>query len=69
MNKKTKAKNKAVKASAIPVGRVVPELVVWDFSEDEEVIRHIASELARAIQLSYSLNNFGLSSFGMEEGE
>jgi len=62
-------KKKTLKKSAvIPVGQLIPELVIWDFSEDEDVIRHNALELARVIQLSYNLNNFGLASFGMGDG-
>jgi len=53
----------------LPYGRVILELVIWDFSQDENVIRHTANELARAIQLSYSLSNFGTESFGLEGEE
>ncbi len=60
-------KNKKVKA--IPVGRVIPELVIWAFTDDEAVIRHYANELAKAIQLSYGLSNFGPQSFGISDEE
>ena len=63
-----KKKKKTKKTAALPVGRLTPELVIWDFSENEDIIRHNALELARVIQLSYNLNNFGLASFGMEDG-
>lgn len=62
-NKKSKVKN------YIPHGRVLMELVVWDFSQDERIIRHTADELAKAIQLSYSLSHFGAESFGLEDEE
>ena len=61
-----KKKSKSAKKS-VPVGRVVPELVIWDFSEDDVIIRHYAEQLARALELSYNLSNFGVKSFGLEE--
>lgn len=60
-------KNK--KTKTIPVGRVVSELVIWSFTDDEEINRHYANELAKAIQLSYNLSNFGVQSFGISEEE
>jgi hypothetical protein len=61
-----KKKTKPVKKS-IPVGRVLTELVIWDFSQDDVVIRHYAEQVARALELSYNLSNFGVKSFGLEE--
>lgn len=60
---------KKQKQKAVPIGRLVPELVIWSFNDDEEIVRHYADQLARAIQLSYNLSNFGLQSFGMSEEE
>lgn len=61
-------KKQQVKRNAIlPVGRVITDLCLWDFSGNEDVIRHNANELARAIQLSFQLDNFGLESFGLTE--
>lgn len=60
-------KKKKIKAKAIPVGRLLPELVIWSFNDDEEIVRHYAEQLAKAIQLSYNLSNFGLQSFGISE--
>jgi hypothetical protein len=52
---------------SLPVGIVLRELVLWDFSEEDEIIRHNAEQLAKAILMSYHLDNFGASSFGLEE--
>jgi hypothetical protein len=60
---------KKQKQKAVPIGRLLPELVIWSFNDDEEIVRHYADQLARAIQLSYNLSNFGLQSFGMSEEE
>jgi len=67
--KKQHVKRKALKTPSIPIGRVIRELVLWDFTQNEDIIRHNANELARAIQLGYSLENFGASSFGFSEEE
>lgn len=67
--KKQQVKRTASKPKAIPVGRLIRELVLWDFTQNEDVIRHNANELARAIQLGYNLENFGASSFGLSEEE
>lgn len=64
--KKKKQKNKKPSRST-PIGRVIPELIIWSFTDDDEINRHYAEQLARAIQLSYNLSNFGLESFGYEE--
>lgn len=64
--KKNKTKKKQPK-KYLPYGRVILELVIWDFSQDENIICHTANELAKAIQLSYNLSNFGTHSFGLEE--
>lgn len=45
------------------------ELVVWTFTDNEDVIRHNANELAKALQMSYQLSNFGPSAFGIEDEE
>jgi hypothetical protein len=66
--RKKKTKKPEVK-KYLPYGRVLLELVIWDFSQDERIIRHTANEIARAIQLSYSLSNFGTESFGLEGEE
>jgi hypothetical protein len=66
--KKQQVRHIASKPVCIPVGELIRELVLWDFSGDEHIIRHNANELAKALQMSYNLNNFGPSSFGMEEG-
>jgi hypothetical protein len=67
--KKQKVKRKASKPKYLPEGRLLSELVFWNFTQDEDVIRHIAGEVARAIQLSYSLENFGPESFGISDEE
>lgn len=67
--KKQQVRHTASKPIYLPVGMVIRELVLWDFSGDEHVIRHNANELAKALQMSYNLDNFGPASFGMEEEE
>lgn len=70
--KKQRLKHKASQKKqnrAIPVGRVILELAIWDFSGDEELIRHNANQLAKALLLSYQLNNFGPNSFGISDEE
>lgn len=70
--KKQQVRRKAVKQKKkliLPIGVVVKELVLWDFSNNEDIIRHNANELARAIQMSYSLDHFGPASFGIEDEE
>lgn len=66
--RKKKTKKPKVK-NYLPYGRVLLELVIWDFSQDERIIRHTADEIARAIQLSYNLSHFGAESFGLEGEE
>lgn len=65
--KKQKIANKKKSSRVITVGRVIPDLVIWCFSDEEEIIRHYGNHLAQAIQLSYNLSNFGVESFGLEE--
>ena len=68
--KKQQVRRKAAKKKNpiyIPVGVVWTELILWDFSGNDEVIAHNASELARAIYLNYGLNNFGPKSFGIDD--
>lgn len=60
---------KKQKQKAVPIGRLLPELVIWSFNDDEEIVRHYAEQLARALHLSYNLSNFGVKSFGMSEEE
>lgn len=67
--KKQQVKRTASKPIHLPVGVLVRELVLWEFSGDADIIRHNANELARALQMSYNLDNFGPASFGMEDEE
>ena len=70
--KKQTLRRKAAKKKFIPKitpGRVVRELVLWEFSGNEDLIRHNAGELAKALLMSYNLDNFGPTSFGLEEEE
>lgn len=67
--KKQPVRHIASKPVTLPVGRIIVELVLWDFSGNADIIRHNANELAKAIQMSYNLDNFGPSSFGMEDEE
>jgi hypothetical protein len=63
-----KKKVTAKKAPVIvPVGVVLTELVIWEFSQDEAVICHLSEQLCRAMLLSYNLQNFGVASFGISE--
>lgn len=64
--KKQQVKNKV---TYLPVGMVITQLVLWDFSGNEDIIRHNATELAKALQMSYNLDNFGPASFGIEDEE
>jgi len=64
--KKQKKKQKSVPMN-IPTGVVITDLIVWCFDDNEEVIRHTADQLARAIQMSFSLSNFGPIVFGYED--
>lgn len=43
------------------------DLVIWSFTDDEDIIRHNADQLAKAIQLGYQLKNFGPSMFDLDE--
>jgi hypothetical protein len=68
--KKQQVRRKAQKKQKkliLPEARVINELVVWSFSTNEETNCHIANELARAIQLSYQLDNFGPLAFGIDD--
>lgn len=70
--KKQIVRRKAAKKKIQPkitLGRIILELAIWDFTGDERVIRHNADQLARAILMSYNLDNFGPTSFGLEEEE
>lgn len=65
--KKQRVKRNAVNKLILPVGTVMTDLVLWDFSQDEDVIRHNANQLAQAIQIGYNLRHFGAASFGISE--
>jgi hypothetical protein len=65
--KKQQVKRTASNLIYLPIGVVIRELVLWDFSGDEHIIRHNANELAKALQMSYNLDNFGPSSFGIDD--
>jgi len=51
------------------VGRVVLELAIWDFSGNDDIISHNAGELAKALLMSYQLDHFSPSSFGIDDEE
>jgi len=67
--KKQQLRHNAQKQLILPEGVVVTELVLWVFTDDVDVIRHNANELAKAIQMSYQLSNFGPSAFGIDDEE
>lgn len=67
--KKQQLRRNAIKQVHLPVGVLIRDLVLWDFSQDEDIIRHNANELAKALQMSYNLENFGAASFGISEEE
>lgn len=50
-------------------GQVVLDLAIWCFEEDEDLIRHTADQLAKALHVSYNMDNFGPQSFGLTEEE
>jgi hypothetical protein len=50
-------------------GYVITDLVVWDFSKDEEIACHIAEQVAKAIIMSYNMGNFGPDSFNFNQSE
>jgi hypothetical protein len=52
--KKKKQKTVGTKLLGMPI----LDICVWDFSGDEDTIRHIADQINRAILLSYGLQNF-----------
>jgi hypothetical protein len=68
--RKQKTKRNALKKQKrliMPVGVMITELVLWDFSGNEELVRHNANELAKAIVMHYNLQNFGPANFGLSE--
>lgn len=65
--KKQQVKRNAKKPVSLPEGRVVIDLVIWSFTDDEDIIRHNAEQLAKALQMSYQLSNFGPSAFGIDD--
>jgi hypothetical protein len=67
--KKQTVRHTASSKGSIPVGYVLRDLVLWDFSGNEDLVRHNATELAKALQMHYNLTNFGPASFGMEDEE
>jgi len=66
--KKQKHRNKKVRRS-LPVGVVITDLVLWTFTDNEEVIRHNVEELSKAILYSFHLDNFGPTSFGLDPSD
>ena len=66
--KKQKQKNTKV-IRTLPVGVVITDLVLWTFTDNEEVIRHNVEELSKALLYSFHLDNFGPTSFGLEPSE
>jgi hypothetical protein len=58
-------KKKQNKKGAIPIGTVILDICVWDFSGQEEVTRHIANQIARAVYITYGINNFSADVFNM----
>lgn len=60
------AKNTQV-ASVVTIGQVKLDLCIWCFDEDEYLISHTADQLAKALHMSYNLDNFGVASFGLTE--
>jgi hypothetical protein len=70
--KKRQAKRKSTTKPTqliLPTGVVITDLIVWCFSDSEEVIRHSADQISKAIQMSYSLMNFGPAVFNLSEEE
>lgn len=59
--KKRKVKN------VVPIGVVVKDLIIWSFTDNEDVIRHNVEELSKAILYSFHLDNFGPTSFGIPD--
>jgi hypothetical protein len=53
----------------MPVGIVITELAMWEFSGDEETIRHHVNTLANAIIMGYNLTNFGPGAFNLSDEE
>jgi hypothetical protein len=64
--KKNKPKPVEVK-KYLPHGKVLLELAVWNFTQDEVLIRHIANQLSEAIQMHFHLKNFGVEAFGLSD--
>lgn len=65
--KKQQHRRNAQKPTILPEGHLVVDLVIWSFTDDEDIIRHNADQLAKAIQLGYQLKNFGPSMFDLDE--
>lgn len=62
-------KSKNVEEKTSVVGMVILDLAVWDFSNNEDIIRHNANEISKAILFSYQLANFGPHNFGIPDDE
>lgn len=68
MKKKKKNKNTQIKYIGTEIyGHVFLDLHLWEFSGNEDVIRHNAEELAKGLLLIYNMSNFGVESFGLSE--
>jgi hypothetical protein len=46
---------------------VINDLVVWEFDGDEETIRHVANQIAKALTISYNMGNFGPDAFNFKK--
>lgn len=66
--KKKKNRNTEMR-KVLPVGVVITDLVLWTFTDNEEVIRHNVEELSKALLYSFHLDNFGPTSFGLNPSE
>ena len=46
-----------------------PDLAMWCFDTDPKAIEYYAQQLAKAMQISYNMDNFGARAFGLKEEE
>lgn len=53
----------------IVIGTVFTDLCVWVFDANQDVVRHNANEMARAMHLIYGMQNFNPTSFGIPDEE
>jgi uncharacterized protein YcgI (DUF1989 family) len=65
--KKQRLRRNAQKSLILPEGHVMVDLVIWSFTDDEDIIRHNAEQLSKALQMNYQLRNFGPLAFGIDE--